>query len=960
MNSNNIPSSFTKRDVFYRYAFIFVLAFILIVGSAFVLWYTNKETNKINKETAISDAQHFSSSVAQFRNFYAKTIVPAASKHGVEISHNYKNKEGILPLPATFAKDFGHSLSSDDSNFQVKLYSDKPFPWRHETMDKFEKEALSKLRKDPKTPVWSFETMNGEPVLRYASADILKPSCVSCHNSYPGTPKKDWKIGDIRGVLEVIRPMSGFNLNSLVVLKQSFLMMVGIILLMVLLLFFILRKLSSSIMFAHKAYLSSEEANKQLQKEIKKTEITSHNLKANEVKLRAIVNSVDEVIVVIDRKGIINECNKVVEEIFGYKVEEVIGQNINILMTSEHSGGHDGYIEQFVKSQTGDVMGRNREFFARRKNGEIFPIDLFVNDARIDNDIIFTGTIRDITERKKTEEMREQAHKAAIESAQLKSDFLANMSHEIRTPMNGVIGMTEMLLLSDLDSNQNDLAHTVKESAESLLVIINDILDYSKIEAGKLEIHKRKFNLLEMVESSLDLLATTAEQKQLGICFFIDQEVPTEINSDPVRLRQIMINLINNALKFTEHGYVILHVEKPQKDQLKFSIIDTGIGIPEDKLSTLFDMFSQVDSSLSREHGGTGLGLAICKQLVNLLDGDINVVSTKNIGSTFWFTIKIEETDVVQQPYIVAPKKVLFLNPIQVLNRYYKHQMLQWKMEPKIVSDANQLLQELEKNKYELIAIDVDAVFFDYHEDYGILVLLKALRKHTTSPVILYANATQLRKLETLKFDQNVQLLSKPLKHSVLKKLIEAESIATNDATSNVTSPAMADRANKIQKTDSPAIKKQPNQIKPKPQSTESVDKEKYHVLLAEDNRVNQKVAVAILGKFGCDVSVAENGKIAVEMAAKEDFDAIFMDCQMPVMDGYEATENIRKFSDEYLATIPIIAFTAHAMKDADIKCKDVGMDDYLTKPINIDELKSVLKDWSVKMDQRKKRRLVL
>ena len=964
---NKLPSSFTKRDVLYRYSAVFILAIMLVLGSAAVFWHTQKEVNKLNQESAILDAEHFVSSVAKYRTFYSKVVVSKAKEFGMDITHDYIGKEGALPLPATFAKDFGEFVNKEGSNFKIKLYSDQPFKWRRtNVVDDFELTALEQLKENPDLPIWTFQELEGESVLRYVKADVLSESCIACHNSYVGTPKNDWKVGDVRGALEIVLPMSRFESTSLDMIKQSFLMMLLLILLMVGLLYFVLKKLSGTIKISYNAYLSSETANEQLHAEIKQREIFSHNLKASEAKLRAIVNSVDEVIVVIDRRGIITECNLVVEKIFGYRVDEVVGQNIQLLMTSEHAGHHDGYIDKFVVHSQGNVMGRNREFYAKRKNGEIFPIDLFVNDARVGDDIIFTGTIRDVTDRKKTEEIREAAHNTAIESAKLKSDFLANMSHEIRTPMNGVIGMTEMLLMSELDVNQQDLAQTVKESAESLLVIINDILDYSKIEAGKLEIHEREFNLLNMVESSFDLLASVAEKKQIGIAFFIDQSVPLTIESDPVRLRQVIINLLNNALKFTEHGYVILHIEQSKAGELKFSIIDTGIGIPEDHVATLFDMFSQVDSSMSREHGGTGLGLAICKQLVNLMGGDISVHSIQNVGSTFWFTIQVEQPEHPQQPYIVAPSRVLMLNPELVLSQYYRKQMQQWQMKPTIVSNVNHLIRQSKDDEFDLIAIDVDAIFLEFQQDYGVLSVLAALRENTTSPVILYALPCQLRKLETLTLGDSVKLLSKPIKHSAIKQLFQDLMSSDIEEAKQISKPVLA-----IEGEKKPAKKKATNDQKIRvngeveaadviPKSTpDNIQKvANYRVLLAEDNRVNQKVAVAILGKFNCDVIVAENGEVAVVMAEKETFDIIFMDCQMPIMDGYEATENIRQLTDDYQANIPVIAFTAHAMKDDDTKCKESGMDDYLSKPIDIGELKSVLKRWEGKMDERRQHRL--
>ncbi len=938
---NNLPKSFSKTDVFYRYSIVFFFAFVLILGSSVVLWYTHNETNDINKKAAIIDVEHFASSVAQFRNFYSKVVVPVAKKHGMTITHDYIDKEGMLPLPATFAKDFGKTLSSEDSNFVVKLYSDFPFPWRNETLDSFEKKALEQLQENPDKPVWSFEDLDGEPVLRYARADVMNASCTGCHNSYPGTPKTDWQVGDVRGVLEVIRPMSGFEFESLGMLKKSFLMMLVLILSMVLLVFFILRKLSGSIKIAYNSYLASEKTNKKLTEEISHRKKVSHDLLTSDVKMRAIVNSVQEVIIVIDKSGIITECNNVIESMFGYRQQEILGENVSLLMTGSHKTHHDSYIQHYLSGTTGSVMGQNREFFAIRKNGEKFPIELFVNDARVDNKIIFTGTIRDITDRKKAEEAKAAVHKAAIESAELKSEFLANMSHEIRTPMNGVIGMTEMLLLSKLDNEQRELARTVKESADSLLVIINDILDFSKIEAGKLSIKKHPFNLLHMIEACIDLISKEAERKYLDIAFFIDEKVPLEINGDAGRLRQILINLLNNALKFTDQGHVVLQVSMADETHMHFAIIDTGRGIAENDQKTLFDMFSQVDGSCSREHGGTGLGLAICKQLTELMGGEIGVRSEEGAGSTFWFTVEIGPSKKSTRSYIEAPVDVLMLNTSPLLNVYYKKQMQRWKMTPVIVTNLNHFMERLEQVSFQLLVMDADSLYIDQSKSAHFQEIVSLIRSRTSKALVLYASSTQLRKLEGLDLGKHIHLMTKPIKHTMIKVLLN-----TIHSEEKLENHSLMDKKIESKEARMPALQQ---------------GAEGFRVLLAEDNRVNQMVAVAILGKLGCEVTVAENGKQALQYVEKERFDVVFMDCQMPIMDGYEASTKIRSLSHSHHSKgIPIIAFTANAMKDDDVKCKEAGMDDYLSKPIDMDEFQRVFGRWKEKMMERKKVRLGL
>ena len=926
---NKAPKFFSKKHTLYRYTTVIFFAFFLIIGSAVVMWKIHKNTTNIYNNTAISDVENFAASVSQFRNFYSKKIVPIAKEHGMTLTHDYAHQAGTLPLPATFAKDFGESLSSSSSSFSVKLYSGLPFPWRNESLDDFEKNALKLLQKNPEKAIWSFETLNGQPVLRYAKADILKESCIACHNSYQGTPKADWKVGDVRGVLEVIRPMSDFEFESYGMLKNSFLIMLALILSMVFLIFFILKKLSSSTRIAYNSYLSSEQANKKLVDEMQRSQKISHALKASDIKMRTIVNSVQELIIVIDKTGIITECNNIIETMFDYQKEDVLGKNISMLMTSNHQSNHDTYIQKYLNGITGSVMGKSREFFAQRKNGDKFPIELFVSDARVGDNIMFTGTIRDITHQKKEQEAIATAHKAAIDSAELKSEFLANMSHEIRTPMNGVIGMTEMLLLSTLDKEQTELAQTVKESAHSLLVIINDILDFSKIEAGKLSIKKAPFQLLPMIEGAIDLLAKEADRKRLDLTFFIDKSVPLEINSDAGRLRQVLINLLNNALKFTEQGHVILTLSLHDKSHLKFSVIDTGMGIAKKNQDTLFDTFSQVDGSSSRQHGGTGLGLAICKQLAELMGGAVGAESKKGEGSTFWFTIEIEEPKVTQLPYINAPISVLILNTSPLISWFYKEQMRSWGMQAKLVSNINQMIDNL-NNSFDMISIDTDNIFIDKSDPQAFFSIIKVIQQKTDAHIVLYASQTQFITLNSLALGNNVHTLSKPIKHSMIKDLLSQLHVDDKAITIR---PKISDAA--------------------KHPTDETI--EDFHVLLAEDNKVNQMVAVAVLGKLGCEVTVANNGEVAIQYLQNNHFDAVFMDCQMPVMDGYEASRRIRQFETSHPnKTIPIIAFTAHAMKDDDKKCKEAGMDDCLSKPIDLDELKKVLRHWKKKMQHHK------
>ncbi len=969
LGSDKTPPKMTRLDLFFTHYFVIGIAFVLILGLAVVLKITYEKVRDISDQTLKHEVTQMSDTMLNFRNFYGKVILPKVKRQGMVVSHDYKHKKNTLPLPATFIKDFSSYITPKQDEFSVRLYSDKPFSWRKEKeLDAFEKFALNSLRKNPQQPVYSLDSMNGRKVLRYARADVMKPGCVKCHNNYPGSAKKNWKVGDVRGVLEVSRPVGNFLENTEIALKNAFLMMLAIILSIISLLFVVIRKMSRSIKLAHQSIAASERDNSKLVEEIRKRKQISHALKSSELKTRAIVNSVGEVIVVINKSGIVQECNEAIKKIFGYQPSDVIGNNISMLMTEKHAALHDAYLEKYVKSGKKNIMGKRRELYAKRRNGEIFPIELSVNDTQVGDEIVFTGTIRDITHRRKTQLATEAAHKAALESAQLKSDFLANMSHEIRTPMNGVLGMTQMLLESRLNKEQRSLAETVKESAESLLVIINDVLDFSKIEAGKLDIKNSRFKLLPIIEAVIELVDRATDKKYLDIAFFVDARVPEIIYSDSGRLRQILINLLNNALKFTDYGHVTLHISMDNNNLLRFEVRDTGPGIPVDQQHTLFDSFSQIDSSSTREHGGTGLGLAICKQLTGLLGGNIGVQSMPGAGSTFWFTIKNNVSDTANNTsinnnamdkktaknrtlneYIHADIQVLMMCSAHMLHQYYEKQMKQWGMQPDMVATLNQFLSHLEHHQYDMLVLDADAIYADVDHPIGITSILDTIREKTSMQIVLTARSEQYAKLEQLQLGVNVRMIEKPIKYTAIKLLLEKFTPDRKNNTASSKRREITQEGKLLHK----------NQLSE--HSGAEPPKQKYHILLAEDNRVNQKVATVILQKLGYKSTLVANGKEALDAVNKEIFDLVLMDCQMPEMDGYEASRTIRKFPASHVnSNIPIIAFTANAMIDDVAKCKKAGMDDYLSKPIDIDELKKLLKKWRLTMDRRRIKRLAL
>nr|CAA6800457.1 MAG: Multi-sensor hybrid histidine kinase [uncultured Thiotrichaceae bacterium] len=946
MSMNNNANFHSTRDCgFLNHYVAYILSILVIAGTAFVFWFSHQKSEAITERTMVNEAKEFADSVAQFRTFYSKNIVPSAKEHGIEFSHDYANS-AKLPLPATLSVDFGKFLANTDSNYGVRLYSDSPFPWRIEEgtggpKDEFEAWAINELRKAPEAPVWRIETTDKGQVLRYAKADRLSESCLGCHNSYPGTPKNNWQVGDVRGVLSITRPVGTLSHETREMMMQSFFMLtiMGGTLLVILTL--ALRSMRASLNNAQRAEKNARDANQKLTLGIEEREQLSRDLQTSQTKTRAIVDSILDAIIVIDHRGIIIETNPAVLDVFGYTQEEIIGKNVSSLMSDDQAKYHDQHLAGQIKTGGQGYLGKVRQLEAKRKDGSCFPIELAVNEAHVQDSILFTGVVRDITQRIEAETELAEAHEKALQSTRMKSEFLANMSHEIRTPMNGVIGMSTLLLDSGLNPAQKDLTNTVLHSAESLLRIINDILDVSKIEAGKLTINNSKFHLLTVIEGVVDLLGDQAYGKNIELAYFISPEVPAIINSDPIRIRQILINLINNAIKFTNRGYVVLSVSAPETDAdthqatLCFEVHDSGSGIPLDAQETLFKAFTQVDGSSTRQHGGTGLGLTICKRLAHLMDGEIGLRSKHGKGSTFWTTIQVEVVeDARPHPELPNNLSILLLGNNLTLNNYYEQQLQDWNLTPVITNTLNQLLSALEENNsFSVVALDADMVYHKPEHPLGMLSVIKAIRESSQSSIMVYGSSKQLEPLRGIELGRHVHILPKPLKHSMILDTILRLN-TPQDSKKKRVEPAVATNQGTAKK---PTI---PTQAV----SQKIVD---ARILLAEDNLVNQKVAIAMLQKLGYQhIDHAANGKEALKAVQNKSYTLVLMDCQMPEMDGYEATRSIRQLEDEQYQKLPILALTAHTMKGDDEKCYAAGMNDYLSKPVRIDELSARLEKW--------------
>ncbi|MDA0284816.1 MAG: response regulator, partial [Planctomycetota bacterium] len=540
--------------------------------------------------------------------------------------------------------------------------------------------------------------------------------------------------------------------------------------------------------------------------------------------------------------------------------------------------------------------------------------------------VIERGVAFALSTRAKNAELR-AANLKVEEAMEARSRFFARMSHEIRTPMTGILGMLEQLGLSKLNTDQAWLLRTVTNSAESLITIINDILDFSKIEARKMELENIGFRLRDDICDCMDILAFRAHAKGLELAFHVESDVPDSLIGDPGRLRQILVNLVGNSIKFTATGEVVVHVSTLSRSddsvELQFSVTDTGVGIPKEKQARMFEAFEQADTSTTREYGGTGLGLAISRQLIELMQGDVHIESEVGKGTTFSFTVKlgIDSYPVVEQR---IEKEFLKGLPVLIVDDNATNRMIleevshAWGMVPTSADGVDPAIQALERAHHSgsPIQLVLTDMYMPQRDGMDLLQWIRQRPEFSSVPVlILSSGPTAEHRARAAELDV-AAYLTKPVRQSSL-----FDAIATAfEEKGTLASAVRADAA-----------------------ATESTDGRSLNLLLAEDNPVNQLTATTMLGKLGHTVTVANNGREALEQINNQEFDVVFMDVQMPEMDGMAATAAIRVSEKVSGKHMPIVAMTAHAMKGDRERCIEAGMDDYISKPIRRVELKSVL-----------------
>ena len=681
---------------------------------------------------------------------------------------------------------------------------------------------------------------------------------------------------------------------------------------------------------------------------------------------RELANTLPQTVFEMDSDGVLTFVNRTALETFGYSTDELEKEidALTMLAPEERSRAR----EDICRALRGEIFGA--EYTALRKDGGTFPALIHVGPVQIGGKILgVRGILIDISERKASEERLQKAKEEAeavnieleatnkqleeaIERANVmalaaevanctKSQFLANMSHEIRTPINGVIGFSNLLLDTELSPEQREYAEAVRDSAEILLKLINDILDFSKLEAKKMALEQIPFDLRTTIEGVAEMLSLKAREKGVDLGVQFEQDTPRRVIGDPGRIRQVLINLAGNALKFTEHGRVLIHVGwQPLADgqaEIRFAVEDTGIGISEEMLEFIFEKFTQADASMTRRYGGTGLGLAISKQIVEFMGGTIGVSSTLGKGSTFWFTVRLGLDKAPQARTILSASlggvRVLIVDRNKINRQTLLDMISNWGMKGDAVPTSEEAIAAMRQafaseQPYRIAIIDSN-LEDDSTESIGRRIKSDPQLMDTVLIVITAVGKRgDAKRLSDAGF---AAYLVRPIHQATL---MDALATAWGSKLQGVTTPLITRHTlAEARASQAPSAPRHSGPARP-------------HVLVVEDNPLNQKLALRMLEKLGCRADLAGNGRDAVSLIEKGGYDLIFMDCQMPEMDGYEASAIIRQREKDNGQHLPIIAMTAHTLTGDRDKCMEAGMDDYISKPIRKEDILQVISKW--------------
>jgi PAS domain S-box-containing protein len=660
-------------------------------------------------------------------------------------------------------------------------------------------------------------------------------------------------------------------------------------------------------------------------------------VREREAQTRLIVDTAHDAFLRMDSHGLIIGWNRQAEAVFGWSSEEALSNPLaNLLLPASYRERFDRGLQDFLRTGQADWFNCRLEVGALRKDGRIIPVEVSIaTPIKSGDGYVFNAFVRDITDRLRAERELREAIDRADRANQAKSVFLANMSHEIRTPLNAILGMSSLLMDTQLSEEQRQFARVGRASGEALLGIINDILDFSKIEAGKLELETQPFDLDACVEDALDLIVVPAGEKGVELAFLRDDRVPPVVLGDVTRVRQVLTNLLSNAAKFTQHGEIVVEVSSQAlsggKHEIRFAVRDTGMGIPAEKQDRLFQSFSQVDASTTRQFGGTGLGLAISKRLVELMGGSMSLASEPGKGSTFAFTIVVSAQTTARSDAVettlpsLEGKRVLVVEDNAISRLILRRQLERHRLVVRDTASPSHALAWVAQGElFDLAIVDLMMPEMDG------LTLAKKLHEAKGAgalPVVAFTSVT--RRDANATRGEFAAFLTKPLKASRLREVL-LSTLAGLDMPTNA--------------------KLGTGEFDPK-----LAARLPLRILVAEDVAINQQMMEMMLRRFGYAVDFAGNGKEVLQALERQQYDLILMDVQMPEMDGLECTRRI--VADSAGGQRPfLVALTANALREEAARCKEAGMDEFLTKPIRVAELRRCLERFGAEAVRRRSR----
>jgi PAS domain S-box-containing protein len=857
---------------------ILILAAVFSFAAVALLWHQAYTHSRLVESTAVRDAARYSDAMREFRTLYTSEVVNPLSQHGIIASHDYKERDGSIPLPATLSMMLGNAIAESGSGGTMRLYSPYPFPWRLEEGglgDDFQRDAWAALTRNPEEPWFRFSELDGLPVLRYATADVMRESCVACHNTHLDSPKADWEVGDVRGVLEVVVPLDATMAQAQEDRRESIAVVSAFVGLGLFAVVLVTRRLRRTSLELERRVT---DRTSELEESRRSVESAMGDLQASEEKFRGIYETMaDGFVRARLADGKIFDANPAAARILGYPSVEALMERPTADLYA-NPADRAQVLERMA--QSGEFQGLEIEML--RWDGSHVP--LVLNGRVLRNESGEPESIEtnffDISTQKEAEKALEHAREAAEQANRAKSAFLANMSHELRTPMNAIIGYSEILMEDAEDEGNADAIADLKKihsAGKHLLGLINDVLDLSKVEAGKMDVFVESFEIPAMLDEVVATIDTLMQKNGNQLRVELEPGLAS-MRADLTKVRQALFNLLSNAAKFTHEGEITLTVSSEEVDGVpwvRMAVTDSGIGIAPDKIDLVFEEFSQAESSTTRNYGGTGLGLPLSRRFCQLMGGDLGVESEVGRGSTFTIRLPREVTSAAPErveegaagPVAVTPEPgveptVLVVdddpNALDLLARTLQGAGLR----VVTASDGREALR-LAKTLHPLaITLDVQMPQMDGWE---VLSRLKGEPETRDIPVIM-VTMTDDRELGYAL--GATDFLTKPVDRSQLVQVLSRH-------------------------------------------SQEGAEK---HALVVDDKQANRDVLRHALERESWRVSEAENGQVALERLSESRPSLILLDLMMPVMDGFEFVMALRKREDA--RGIPIVVVTAKDVTD--------------------------------------------